>query len=101
MSDTPETDGITFKATQEMMPPYDTVPSAFARRIERERDEARDRCRTLDQYWHQAGRESDQWRECAETLFKRVRYWMNREDDWCEDDEKAVAEFERLQEDSK
>jgi hypothetical protein len=41
MSDTPETDGITFKATRDMMPPYDTVPSEFARKLERERDEAR------------------------------------------------------------
>jgi hypothetical protein len=37
--DTPETDGITFKATKDMMPPYDTVPSEFARRLERERDQ--------------------------------------------------------------
>lgn len=40
MSDTPETDGITFYATKDMMPPYNTVPSEFARRLERERDEA-------------------------------------------------------------
>jgi hypothetical protein len=39
---TPETDGITFKATKDMMPPYDTVPSEFARRLERERDMAKE-----------------------------------------------------------
>jgi hypothetical protein len=39
MNDTPETDGIEFKAQIGMMPPYDTVPAEFARRLERERDE--------------------------------------------------------------
>ena len=39
MTDTPETDGIEFKAQLGMMPPYDTVPAEFARRLERERDE--------------------------------------------------------------
>jgi hypothetical protein len=41
MSDTPETDGIEFKTRPETMPPYNTVPAGFARRLERERDEAR------------------------------------------------------------
>jgi hypothetical protein len=41
MSDTPKTDGIEFKAQIGMMPPYDTVPAEFARRLKRERDEAR------------------------------------------------------------
>jgi hypothetical protein len=41
MSDTPETDGITFYATKDMMPPYNTVPSEFARKLERERDHIR------------------------------------------------------------
>jgi hypothetical protein len=39
---TPETDGIEFHAMAGMMPPYNTVPADFARRLERERDEARD-----------------------------------------------------------
>ena len=39
MSDTPETDGIEFLAQPGMMPPYNTVPSDFARRLERERDQ--------------------------------------------------------------
>jgi hypothetical protein len=47
MSDTPETDGITFYATKDMMPPYNTVPSEFARRLERERDEARNMAQDL------------------------------------------------------
>jgi hypothetical protein len=42
MSDTPETDGITFYATKDMMPPYNTVPSEFARRLERERNHMRE-----------------------------------------------------------
>ena len=41
MSDTPETNGLEFKAQLGMIPPYDTVPAEFARRLERERDEAR------------------------------------------------------------
>ena len=41
MTDTPETDGIEFKALPGMMPPYNTVPAEFARRLERERDESR------------------------------------------------------------
>lgn len=36
MSDTPRTDGIEFVAQKGMMPPYNTVPSAFARTLERE-----------------------------------------------------------------
>jgi hypothetical protein len=40
MSDTPETDGLEFKSQLGMMPPYDTVPAEFARRLERERDRA-------------------------------------------------------------
>lgn len=48
MSDTPETDGITFFATKDMMPPYNTVPAEFARKLERERDEARDDCERLN-----------------------------------------------------
>ena len=39
---TPETDGITFFALPMGMPPYDTVPAEFAKRLERERDEARE-----------------------------------------------------------
>ena len=39
MTDTPETDGIEFKTQPGMMPPFDTVPAEFARRLERERDE--------------------------------------------------------------
>jgi hypothetical protein len=39
---TPETDGIEFHAMAGMMPPYNTVPADFARRLERERDEARE-----------------------------------------------------------
>jgi hypothetical protein len=39
MSDTPETDGLEFKVQLGMMPPYDTVPAEFARRLERERDQ--------------------------------------------------------------
>lgn len=35
-SDTPRTDAIEFKAQPGMMPPYNTVPSNFARTIERE-----------------------------------------------------------------
>lgn len=35
-SPTPRTDGIIFKAQPGMMPPYDTVPAAFARTLERE-----------------------------------------------------------------
>jgi hypothetical protein len=41
MTDTPETDGIEFKTQPGMMPPYDTVPAEFARRLERQRDELR------------------------------------------------------------
>jgi hypothetical protein len=41
MSDTPETDGLEFKAQLGMIPPYDTVPAEFARRLERQRDELR------------------------------------------------------------
>ena len=41
MNDTPETDGLEFKPQPGMMPPYATVPAEFARRLERERDEAR------------------------------------------------------------
>ena len=37
---TPETDGLTFFAQPGMIPPYNTVPSEFARKLERERDEA-------------------------------------------------------------
>jgi hypothetical protein len=42
MSDTPtpETDGMTFFPQPGMMPPYNTVSSEFARKLERERDEA-------------------------------------------------------------
>lgn len=36
MSDTPRTDGIEFLAQPGMMPPFSTVPSAFARELERE-----------------------------------------------------------------
>jgi hypothetical protein len=39
-TDTPETDGITFFAQPGMMPPYNTVPSSFAQKLEMERDEA-------------------------------------------------------------
>lgn len=35
-SKTPRTDGITFVAQHGMMPPYDTVPAAFARELEEE-----------------------------------------------------------------
>jgi hypothetical protein len=44
---TPETDGIEFHAMAGMMPPYNTVPADFARRLERERDEAREHLRHL------------------------------------------------------
>jgi hypothetical protein len=37
---TPETDGMTFFAQPGMMPPYNTVSSEFARKLERERDAA-------------------------------------------------------------
>jgi hypothetical protein len=42
MSDTPtpETDGMTFFPQPGMMPPYCTVSSEFARKLERERDAA-------------------------------------------------------------
>lgn len=36
MSDTPRTDGLTFLAQPGMMPPYNTVPAAFSRKLERE-----------------------------------------------------------------
>ena len=36
VSDTPRTDGLTFLAQSGMMPPYNTVPSAFAQQLERE-----------------------------------------------------------------
>lgn len=42
MSDTPRTDGMTFVAQIGMMPPYDTVPSEFARQLERELNAAVD-----------------------------------------------------------
>ena len=37
---TPETDGMTFFPQPGMMPPYYTVSSEFARKLERERDAA-------------------------------------------------------------
>lgn len=40
-SATPETDGVTLKAQPGGMVFYDTVPAEFARRLERERDEAK------------------------------------------------------------
>lgn len=51
MSDTPETDGITFFATKDMMPPYNTVPAEFARKLERERDDAREALRDMLSGW--------------------------------------------------
>jgi hypothetical protein len=50
MSETPETDGIEFKAQLGMMPPYDTVPAEFARRLERERDKAISRFEALKEF---------------------------------------------------
>jgi hypothetical protein len=50
MNDTPETDGIEFKAQIGMMPPYDTVPAEFARRLERERDKAISRFEALKEF---------------------------------------------------
>ena len=38
MSDTPETDGITFIPEKGMMPPYKTVPAVVAQKLERERN---------------------------------------------------------------
>jgi hypothetical protein len=38
MSDTPETDGITFIPEKGMMPPYKTVPAVIAQKLERERN---------------------------------------------------------------
>jgi hypothetical protein len=38
MSDTPETDGITFVPERGMMPPYKTVPAVVSQRLERERN---------------------------------------------------------------
>lgn len=51
MSDTPETDGITFFALPMGMPPCDTVPAEFAKRLERERDEAREALRDMLSGW--------------------------------------------------
>jgi hypothetical protein len=77
MSNTPETDGITFKATRDMMPPYDTVPSEFSRRLERERD---------------------QWRECAEKLadWMGVPKYGETFEQSVATKNAALAEFERL-----
>jgi len=50
MTDTPETDGIEFKTQPGMMPPYDTVPAEFARRLERERDKAISRFEALKEF---------------------------------------------------
>jgi hypothetical protein len=77
MTNTPETDGITFKATKDMMPPYDTVPSEFSRRLERERD---------------------QWRECAEKLadWMGVPKYGETFEQSVATKNAALAEFERL-----
>jgi hypothetical protein len=77
MNYTPETDGITFKATKDMMPPYDAVPAEFARRLERERD---------------------QWRECAEKLadWMGIPKYGETFEQSVATKNAALAEFERL-----
>lgn len=79
MSDTPETDGITFFATKDMMPPYNTVPAEFARKLERERDKERkvsEKRRTLLIYFMDAvGKsecERDEWKDIAERCIEFV-----------------------------
>jgi hypothetical protein len=47
MSKTPRTDSITFVSQPGMMPPYDTVPAAFARELEMELNETEQRLHAL------------------------------------------------------
>jgi hypothetical protein len=69
MSDTPtpETDAAQFGTGR--------VSVDFARRLERERDEARARCKTLSHCWAEAERERDAWTETARHYAAGLEYY--------------------------
>jgi hypothetical protein len=98
MTDTPETDGITFYATKDMMPPYNTVPAAFSSKLELERNEAREIAQDLLEKNAKQAVNLVKWRECAERLAGSISIAPLIPTNSMES---ALAEFERLREASK
>jgi hypothetical protein len=71
MSDTPETDGITFVPERGMMPPYKTVPAVVSQRLERERNKFKTALeRIRDNNWPVIGDRPEWAREVAREALK-------------------------------
>jgi hypothetical protein len=64
---TPETDGMTFLAQPGMMPPYNTVSSEFARKLERERNELRSALESIEDRFVDGENTYDDWLFMATT----------------------------------
>ena len=67
---TPETDAVTFRPTTRY---EECVAADFARKLERERDEARKRANDREQMWHKAERESEYHKSMWEGQINRTK----------------------------
>jgi len=75
MSATPETDEAEFDGIDGQGGMI--VISDFARKLERERDEARECFRVAMELAARYKREREQWRECAERLAAQLHWWWD------------------------